>query len=116
MVGKLNIEQNFKNKLNAILDNKKIIKTPNNIVKGTQSNSQQTNINHKTYSNISYKNIKDNQNISQSLPVISSQNVLNKHININLNFDKYYEFFMLAIILGIGFELGSKIGFILFYN
>ena len=115
-MGKLKLDSKFKDKLNSIFEYKKIKKTPNNIVKGTQSNSQQTNINNKTYSNISYKNIGDNQNFSKSLPVMSSQNVINKNIIINLNFDKYYEFFILAIILGIGFELGSKIGIILFYN
>ena len=115
-MGKLQLDPKFKNKLNSIFECKKIKKTPNNIVKGTQSNSQQTNINNKIYSNISYKNIGDNQNHPESLPIMSSQNVINKNININLNFDTYYEFFILSIILGIGFKLGYKIGIILFYN
>ena len=118
-MGKLKLDEDFKKKLSSMYDKNKS-KTPNSTVKGTANIPKQKNINNKTYSNESYTHINNNQNKINSdkneINFIKNNDCISsKVIYINLNFEKYYEFFILAIILGIGFELGSKIGVLLFY-
>ena len=122
-MGRLEIDPLFINKLERITSTKNLKKVPNNIVKGTQNVVNQTNIQNKTYKDNKQTFIKSNQD---TLPVNNTQHkkvtnpievtTVNRIINLNINYDKYYEFFLISIVIGIGFELGSKIGLILFYN
>ena len=123
-MGKLKIDPLFLNKLERITSIKNNKKVPNNIVKGTQNVVNQQNIQNKTYKNDKSTFIKFNQDIPIDIKKnqdIQNQTItnpieVNKIINLNINYDKYYDFFLISIVIGIGFELGSKIGFILFYN
>lgn len=107
-MGKLKLDENFKNKLSSMYDKNKS-KTPNSTVKGTANIPKQQNINNKTYSNNSYTHINNNQNN------VEKKDMSRKIVHINLNLDKYYEIFILAIIIGFGFEFGSKIGILIFH-
>ena len=123
-MGKLKIDPLFLNKLERITSIKNNKKVPNNIVKGTQNVVNQQNIQNKTYKNDKSTFIKCNQDTPIEIKKnqdIQNQTItnpieVNKIINLNINYDKYYDFFLISIVIGIGFELGSKIGFILFYN
>ena len=123
-MGKLEIDPLFINKLERITSTKNVKKIPNNVVKGTQNVVNQKNIQNKTYKNDKSTFIKCNQDTPIEIKKnqdIQNQTItnpieVNKIINLNINYDKYYDFFLISIVIGIGFELGSKIGFILFYN
>lgn len=122
-MGRLEIDPLFINKLERITSTKNLKKVPNNIVKGTQNIVNQKNIQNKSYKNNKQTFIKCNQdtlqvNNTQHKKVTNPIEVttINRIINLNINYDKYYEFFLISIVIGIGFELGSKIGLILFYN
>ena len=107
-MGKLKLDEDFKKKLSSMYDKNKS-KTPNSTVKGTANIPKQKNINNKTYSNQNYTKINNNQNN------VEKKDISHKIIHIDLNLDKYYELFILATIIGIGFEFGSKIGILIFY-
>lgn len=122
-MGRLEIDPSFINKLERITSTKNVKKVPNNIVKGTQNVVNQKNIQNKTYKNNKQTFIKCNQDTLQvnntqhkSITKPIEVTSVNRIINLNLNYDKYYEFFLISIVIGIGFELGSKIGLILFHN